>query len=125
MNEDDLRSADRRSKLRPLSLDELKKIQDIELEAMAKFKGQIDELESALGFLKVGIQVGWKPMTIMHSKQTFKKYERILGIDARSFFPEETLASSFSRGYRIAKTLSNFWKAVSGDTKIENRRELD
>jgi hypothetical protein len=125
MTEDEARIQDNRSKLRPLSVDELKRLQDIELDAIARFKGLADELESALGFFRIGIQIGWKPLTIIHSKKTFKKYEQILGIDARTFFPEDTPAASRSIGYTIAKKLSNFWKVVSGDTKIENRRDLD
>ncbi len=27
-------------------------------------------------------------------------------------------------GYNVAKGLGNFWKAVSGDLKVENRREI-
>jgi len=125
MTKDELRIEDNRSKLRPLSLDELKKLQEIELDAIARFKGSADELETALGFLRIGIQIGWKPMAIIHSKRTFKKYEEILGIDARSFFPEETPAASRSIGYKIAKTLTNFWKVVSGDIKIDNRRDIN
>lgn len=124
MANDELRVRENRSNLRLLSIDELVKLQEIEIEAIARFKGQADELESALGFLKIGIQVGWKPLTIIHSKKTFRKYEQILGIDARTLFPEETSAASRSVGYSIAKTLSNFWKVVSGDIKIDNRREF-
>jgi hypothetical protein len=125
MTDDELRIEDNRSKLRLLSIDELKKLQENELDAIARFKGSADELESALGFLRIGIQIGWRPMAIIHSKRTFKKYEEILGIDARSFFPEETPAASRSIGYKIAKTLSNFWKVVSGDIKIDNRRDIN
>ena len=125
MTDDELRIQDNRSKLRPLSIDELKKLQEIELEAIARFRGNVDELESALGFLRIGIQLGWKPLTIIHSKRTFKKYEQILGIDERTFFPEDTTSATRSLGYTIAKKLSNFWKVVSGDTKIENRRNLE
>ena len=125
MTNDELRIQDNRSKLRPLSIDELKKLQEIELEAIARFRGNADELESALGFLRIGIQLGWKPLTIIHSKRTFKKYEQILGIDARTFFPEDTPSATRSLGYTVAKKLSNFWKVVSGDTKIENRRNLE
>jgi hypothetical protein len=125
MTKDELRIEDNRSKLRLLSIDELKKLQEIELDAIARFKGSADELETALGFLRIGIQIGWKPMAIIHSKRTFKKYEEILGIDARTFFPEETPAASRSIGYKIAKTLTNFWKVVSGDIKIDNRRDIN
>ena len=124
MTTDEIRIQDNRSKLRTLSIEELIKLQDIELEATAKFNGLADELESALGFLKLGVQLGWKPLALIHSKRTFKKYEEILGIDARTFFPEDTPAASRSKGYTIAKTLTNFWKVVSGDIKIENRRDL-
>lgn len=125
MIKDEIRIQDNRSKLRTLSIEELIKLQDIELEATARFHGIADELESALGFLKLGVQLGWKPMALIHSKKTFKKYEEILGIDARTFFPEETPAAVRSSGYMFAKSLSNFWKAVSGDTKVENRRDLN
>jgi restriction endonuclease S subunit len=112
------------SRIKPLSVEKLKQLQEIELRAVAKFYGNLDELESALGFLRLGFHYGWKPMAIVHSKKTFKKYEQILEINARELFPEETPTSERSNGYAIAKKLSNFWKAVSGDTKVENRREI-
>jgi hypothetical protein len=110
--------------LKPLSTEKLKQLQEIELLALARFHGQFDELESAYGFLRLGFQIGWKPLAIIHSKKTFRKYEDILGISARELFPEDTPASDRSIGYSIAKKLSNFWKAVSGDTKIEDRRSI-
>lgn len=113
-----------RSKLTPLSIEVLQQLHEIELDAIARFSGIADELESALGFLRMGYQIGWKPLALIHSKRTFRKYEEILGIDARSLFPEETDASERSMGYSLAKKISNFWKVVSGDIKIENRRQL-
>lgn len=110
--------------LKPLSVEKLKLLQEIELNALAKFHGQFDELESAYGFLRLGFQIGWKPLAIIHSKKTFKKYEQMLGINAKELFPEITPASDRSIGFRVAKGLSNFWKAVSGDIKVENRRDI-
>ncbi len=110
--------------LKPLSVEKLKQLQEIELHALAKFHGNLDELESAYGFLRLGFQIGWKPLAIIHSKKTFRKYEEILGINAKELFPEDTPASDRSNGYLIAKKLSNFWKAVSGDTKIDDRRSI-
>lgn len=111
-------------RLTPLSSEKLLELHQIELKAIAKFYGNLDELESALGFLRLGFQYGWKPLAIIHSKKTFRKYEQILGITARELFPEDTPTSERSVGYAVAKKLSNFWKAVSGDTKIENRGEI-
>jgi hypothetical protein len=112
------------SKMRPLSAEKLLELQAIELHAISSYRGGVDELESALGFLKLGFQIGWRPLAIMHSKKTFRKYEEILEIDAKQLFEPETPASDRSMGYAIAKTLSNFWKVVSGDIKIDNRREI-
>lgn len=111
-------------RLTPLTPEKLQELQQIELRAIAEFYGNLDELESALGFLRLGFQYGWKPLAIIHSKKTFRKYEQILGITARELFPEDTPTSDRSIGYSFAKTLSNFWKAVSGDTKVESRREI-
>lgn len=112
------------TKLKPLSVEKLKQLQEIELRATAKFYGDLRELESAIGFLRIGFQYGWKPLTIIHSKKTFRKYEQILEINARELFPEETPTSERSVGYALAKKVSNFWKAVSGDIKIENRTDI-
>jgi hypothetical protein len=111
-------------KLTPLSVDQLAQLQTIELDAIARFVGTTDELETSLGFLRLGFQIGWKPLMIIHSKKTVRKYEQILGINSRELFPEETASSERIMGFKIAKKLSNFWKAVSGETKIEGRREI-
>lgn len=121
---EEARISNNRANLKPLSPKVLQQLQEIELGAIARFSGMADELESALGFLRLGCQLGWRPLAVIHSKRTFKKYEQILGINAREFFPDETPASDRNKGYSFAKTLSNFWKGISGDIKIENRREL-
>ena len=43
-------------------------------------------------------------------------------IKIREFFPEEGPSAERCQGYRFAKKLSSFWKAVSGDIKVPNRR---
>lgn len=111
-------------KLTRLSPEQLEQLHTIELDAMARFAGTTDELVSALGFLHLGFQLGWKPLVIIHSKRTVRKYEQILGINIREMFPQDTPSSDRINGYKIAKGLSNFWKAVSGETKIEGRREI-
>lgn len=111
------------TRLKPLSVEKLKQLQEIELRAIAKFHGNMDELESALGFLRLGFQYGWKPLAIIHSKKTFKKYEQILEINARELFPEETPTSDRSIGYSVAKKISKFWQIVNGEEKIDHKRE--
>lgn len=96
----------------------------IEREAIANFYGQLDDLTAALGMLRMGDHFGWRVLVLIHNKRTIRKYEEILNINVREFFPEEAAQSSRSKGYTLAKAIGNFWKAVSGDIKIENRREI-
>ncbi|TFW08732.1 hypothetical protein E4K72_07500 [Oxalobacteraceae bacterium OM1] len=93
-------------------------------DALDRFSGQFDDLEKAIGMLMLGDYVGWKVLIMVHNKRTIRKYEEILGIKVREFFPEEGPVAMRSVGYEMAIKLGNFWKAVSGDIAIENRRDL-
>jgi len=96
----------------------------IELEAIANYSGKATELASAIGMLYLGDHLGWKALLIIHNKRTIRKYEEILNIEVREFFDEEGPCSQRSMGYFFASKLSNYWKAVSGDVKVENRKEI-
>jgi len=115
-------------KLAPFSQERVEQLHKIERQAFASFTGQFDELEAALGMLHLGDHLGWKPLVLIHNKRTIRKYEEILGISIREFFPEEGPSAERSMGYRIAKQIGNFWKAVSGEIKSDElkaqRREL-
>lgn len=104
---------------------ERKELEDIEAEAIAQFHGTVDELESALGMLRMGHHWGWKVLYIVHSKRTIRKYEDILGIKIRDLFAETGPSTYRSQGYLIVQSLSNFWKAIGGGEKIENRKIVD
>ncbi|MBL8445824.1 MAG: hypothetical protein JNJ44_00235 [Zoogloeaceae bacterium] len=51
-----------------------------------------------------------------------------MGKPIRELFPEEGPSAERSIGFKIAKKIGNFWKAVSGEVKDEElktqRREL-
>jgi hypothetical protein len=93
-------------------------------DALNRFSGSSDELEKAVGMLMLGDYLGWKVLVILHNKRTIRKYEEVLDISIREFFPEEGPIAERSLGYEIAKKVGNFWKAVSGDISIEHRRDL-
>lgn len=94
----------------------------IEREAFASYSGPFDDLEGALGLLRAGDYVGWRVLVLIHNKRTIRKFESILNINVREFFPAETESSKRSVGYKIAIGLGNFWKAVSGERPIPDRR---
>lgn len=108
-----------------LSEVEAKNLVDIANKAIASFKGDVGELESAIGMLFIGQLCGWRVLVIVHNKRTIRKYEEILGIKVREFFPEEGPMADRSLGYRMAKSMGKYWKVVSGEVKIEGRRELE
>lgn len=115
-------------RLAPFNRERLEQLHEIERQAIARFKGQFDELEAALGMLHLGDHVGWKPLVLIHNKRTIRKYEEILAIEIRVFFPPEGPSAERSLGYSIAKKIGNFWKAVSGEVKSDElkaqRREI-
>lgn len=111
-------------KMTPRSMDRESELIKIEREAVANFRGMLDDLEAALGMLRMGDYMGWRVLVLIHNKRTIRKYEEILNIKLRDFFPAEASQTHRSVGYSIAQKIGNFWKAVSGDIKIENRREI-
>jgi hypothetical protein len=94
-------------------------------EIARKYAGSFDELESAMGMMTLGRLFGWKILILIHNKRTIKKYEEILGIKVREEFPEEGPLFYKSVAYDFIKKIDEFWKGVSGDIKIPERRTLD
>lgn len=107
-----------------ITLEQEDQLRRIERDAFLSFDGQLEELEKALGILRLGHHIGWKPLVLGHSKKTISKYEEILGIRLREIFPAEGPSADRSHGFRIAKKLSNFWKAVSGEAAVEGRQSI-
>lgn len=97
----------------------------IERQAIAGHFGDISELSKAIGLLHIGDHFGWRVLVLIHNKRTIRKYEAMLGISVREFFPEEGDSSHRSIGLKAAKALGNFWKVVSGETKVEDKAKLE
>lgn len=101
---------------------QLKKLDDIEQLAIAKFMGDLGELESALGMLRLGQQYGWRVMYLIHSKATIRKYEKILDIEVKEQFLKAGPSAERNQGYKLLQKFGNFWKVVSGEEKIPGKR---
>jgi hypothetical protein len=97
----------------------MKVIQD----AVRRFSGDIDDLESAIGMYMLGHYMGWKVLVLVHSKRTIRKYEKILNIVVRDEFEDQESQTSRSLAWSAAQTVSNFWKAVSGEDKVIEKGE--
>jgi hypothetical protein len=116
--------AKRKVHVEPLTPDQSAKLMAAMDAATTDFIGQFDELESALGMMILGRLVGWKVLALIHNKRTIKKYEEILGINVREAFPEVGPLAHKSVAFVAAEKLGAFWKAVSGEIKLDDRRAL-
>ena len=112
----------RKGNLPPATPEEARRIADLFDKVTVAYSGQVDALEQAIGMYWVGRHTGWKALVLMHNKRTLRNYEQILGISIREEFPEVGPDAERSMAYRIASKMSNFWKAVSGDEKITDRK---
>lgn len=111
-----------RKRLPSVSPEEAKRLIDVVDQAIANFVGDLDHLEAAIGMYLMGRHFGWRVLLLIHNKRTIRRYEEILNIDIRRDLPESTPHSARSNAYRAVQAMGNFWKAVSGESKIEDRK---
>lgn len=102
--------------------EEITRLSAVVEKAVHTFKGDLTDLESAIGMFALGRHYGWKVLYIVHSKKTIRKYEEILDVRVRDEFPEIGPDASRSYGYKFLEKVSNFWKAISGGEIIPDRR---
>lgn len=88
------------------------------------YKGDLTLLERAIGTYFVGRRLGWKVVFILHDRKTIRKYEEILDISFKDEFEEYEDQAKRTNIYRVLKTVSNFWKAVSGATAIDRSPQI-
>lgn len=83
--------------------------------AISSFKGQTEELENAIGAFMFGRQVGWRPLFLLHSPKSIRKYEKILSVNFREVLPEVGPKANKLVAWNLAQKVSNFWKLVKGE----------
>lgn len=83
--------------------------------SIMKFHGNSEELENAIGALMLGRKTGWRVLFLIHSPKSIKKYESILGVEFRDILPEEGPKAKDSVAWKVAQTVTNFWKLVKGE----------
>lgn len=96
---------------------ELSEIELVKLidKSIMKFHGNSEELQNAIGALMLGRKTGWRVLFLIHSPKSIKKYETILGTKFRDFMPEVGPKAKDSMAWKIAQTVTNFWKLVKGE----------
>lgn len=96
------------------------------LQNMKEFRGVGTTLESALGALVLGQFFGWRVLKILHNPATYRKYEKVLGIEFKNLCPEITeYGQKKSIGYAITEKLGSFWAVVMGKRKVAEKGLID
>lgn len=103
-----------------LALD--KEIEQQILKQIQDFSGIGTTLESALGALVLGQYFGWRVLKLMHTPVTYRRYEKVLGVQFKDVCPEITVSGKRkSVGYAITEKLQSFWAVVMGKRKIDDK----
>ena len=89
-----------------------------------QYVGTLDTLSNAIGYLMVSRKFGWKPMLLIHSIKSIKKYEEILDFDSREAFEPVGELARKSIAWIAVQKISNFWKAVKGEIPDIRSSEL-
>jgi hypothetical protein len=99
--------------------------EQIILKNMREFSGIGTTIESALGALIMGQYYGWRVLKLMHNPATYRKYEKVLGVQFKDVCLEITeLGKKKSIGYAITEKLESFWAVVMGKRKVEGKGEI-
>jgi hypothetical protein len=105
---------------RLLVLDE--ETEKIILHNIKDFRGIGHTLESALGALVLGQAFGWRVLKLLHTPATYRRYEKVLGIEFKNVCEEATeLGKQKSIGYAITEKLGSFWAVVMGKRKVADK----
>jgi hypothetical protein len=92
---------------------------------MENFKGDIVDLTHAIGAVTVGRKYGWRVLRIVISNASYRKYQRILGLEFKSVLPEQTDFSEKSCGYNLVVNAGKFWDAVNGIFKVDPKQKTN
>ena len=64
------------AKLASRTLEQEAELVRIEREAIARFHGMFDDLEAALGVLRMGHHLGWRVLVLIHNKRTIRNTKK-------------------------------------------------
>lgn len=93
----------------------------IATETAQHFIGQADDLQRAIGMLYTAKVYGWRVLYLTTSPAYIRKAEKWLNVSFKDGFPEQTEHSRKSLAFKLVQGVSNFWKAVKGETEEKIR----
>lgn len=90
-----------------------------------EFKGQIDDLYTAIGMIMMGRLFGWRVLRLTSSRSQWARATRLFG-DLKELMPERGKYAHRSMGLAIADKLGSYWDVVKGIVSVpmSERKEI-
>lgn len=93
----------------------MKKIDQVSTE----FKGQIDDLQAAVGLVMVGRLYGWRVMRLTCSRRHWMVACKLFG-GVKEILPERTILSDKSLALRVVDKTGDYWDFVAGNVSRDH-----
>jgi len=90
----------------------------------ADFQGEAPQIYAAIGATMACRSYGWRVVRLTTASSVYTRHQRIMGLDFKEIFPEETELSSKSYGYKMVKKLDKFWQAVNHTFSMEAKTKI-
>jgi hypothetical protein len=78
------------------------------------YRGNGQLLGAALGALVLAKYMGWKPVALLHSQATVRRYQTALGVYFKDVMPERGVYSYKSMALFLVDKFNNFWDVIQG-----------
>lgn len=101
----------------------MQKIDDVS----ADFKGQIDDLQAAVGLVMVGRLYGWRVMRLACSRRHWIVSCKLFG-DLKQILPERGVLAHKSVGLMVVDKAGDYWDYINGVIKaipMQERKMLN
>lgn len=89
--------------------------------ACRNFRGQADVLIGAIGTVFIARMYGWRVARIVVSQATYRRYEKVLGVQFQDLAEDRGELAHRSFGLSIADKLDDFWGVVQGRITRKDR----
>jgi hypothetical protein len=87
-------------------------------EVSTNFKGQLDDLQAAVGMLVVGRLFGWKVMRLVSSRRHWTVACKLFG-DLKELLPDRGLLVHKSVGLELVDKAGDYWGIIKGEVSRE------
>jgi hypothetical protein len=72
----------------------------------------------------LGRVYGWRVIRLIFSSRTYRKYQKVLGLEFKKVLPGVTEHSERSYGFKMAVKLNQYWDIVRGVVSFDSKQRV-